>query len=123
MNSITFKFIAFCLCWMTGIVIAQDLRGQPSKILNQLENYTTATSQLILNDSYTCSGVLINNTQDPGRPLILTAAHCIEDEADLESVVVVFGKRKLLKGQPYNGLALNGAGYNKSDQETVSGQF
>jgi len=64
----------------------------------------TSTCQLIFNESYTCSGALLNNTRDQGRPLILTAAHCIENEADLNSVVVVFGKRKLLMDKAYAGL-------------------
>jgi len=61
-------------------------------------------------ESFTCSGVLINNTRDQGRPLILTAAHCIEGEEDLKSVVVVFGKRKLLKDQAYDGLEWSSTG-------------
>lgn len=92
--------------WLiTGLLIAPDLSAQNSnEILNQLENHNTSTCQIIFNGSYTCSGVLINNTRNQGRPLILTAAHCIESEKDLKSIVVVFGKRKLLKGQPYHGL-------------------
>jgi len=87
------------------MVIAPDLGGQPSiEILNQIENYNSSTCQIIFNESYTCSGVLINNTQDQGRPLILTAAHCIESAEDLNSTVVIFGKRKLLKEQLYSGL-------------------
>jgi hypothetical protein len=87
------------------MVIALDLGAQPSEeILNQIANYHSSTCQIIFNESYTCSGVLINNTQDQGRPLILTAAHCIENEEDLNSIEVIFGKRKLLKGQPYEGL-------------------
>lgn len=85
--------------------MALDLRAQSSmEILNQIENYNSSTCQILFNKSYTCSGVLINNTQDHGRPLILTAAHCIEREEDLNSIVVIFGKRKLLKDQPYAGL-------------------
>jgi hypothetical protein len=53
---------------------------------------------------------LINNTRDQGRPLILTAAHCIESEEDLKSAVVVFGKRKLLKDQAYDGLEWRSTG-------------
>ena len=48
--------------------------------------------------------MLLNNTQNQGRPLLLTAAHCIENEEDLKSLVVIFGKRTLLKDQPYRGL-------------------
>lgn len=110
MNSIIGKYIAVCLWFVTGNVIAQNLIGQPSEMLNQIENYNSSTSQIIFNGSYTCSGVLINNTQDQGRPLILTAAHCIESEEDLNSIVVTFGKRKLLKEQPYGGLEWSAIG-------------
>jgi len=99
------KYTGTCLWFITGMVAALDLGAQSSSdILNQLEIYNSSTCQIIFNGSYTCSGVLINNTQDQGRPLILTAAHCIEDEEDLNSIRVIFGKRKLLKDQPYDGL-------------------
>ena len=75
-----------------------------SEHLNNIERYYSSTSQLIFDGSYTCSGVLINNTQNQGRPLLLTAAHCIESKEDLKSLVVIFGKRTLLKDQPYGGL-------------------
>ena len=65
---------------------------------------------MIFNGSYTCTGALINNTRDQGRPLILTAAHCIESEEDLNSIVVVLGRRKLLKDQPYGGLEWSSIG-------------
>jgi len=105
MNSTSDKYIATCLWIFTGMVIALELRAQPSlDILNQLENYNSSTCQIVFNGTYTCSGVLINNTQDRGRPLILTAAHCIESEEDLNSIVVIFGKRKLLKSKAYDGL-------------------
>ncbi len=105
MKSIIGKSIAACLWFTAGIAIPLDLRGQESiEILNQIANYNSSTSQIIFNGSYTCSGVLINNTKDQGRPLILTAAHCIESEEDLNSIVITFGKRKLLKDQPYSGL-------------------
>ena len=87
-----------------------DNNTNESQILNQLENYNSSTSQIIFNGSYTCTGVLINNTQDKGRPLILTAAHCIESQEDLNSIVVIFGKRKLLKDQPYDGLEWSSTG-------------
>jgi hypothetical protein len=105
MNSTMGIYMAACIWFMTGMVIALDLGAQPSiEILNQIESYNSATCQIIFNESYTCSGVLINNTQDRGRPLVLTAAHCIESEEDLNSIVVIFGNRKLLKAQAYDGL-------------------
>jgi len=110
MNSFIGKYIATGLWMITGIVFASDLGAQPLKILNQIENYNSSTCQMIFNGSYTCSGVLINNTQDQGRPLILTAAHCLGSEEDLNSIVVIFGKRKLLKDQAYGGLEWSSVG-------------
>ena len=104
MNSNIGQYKAPFLLLMAGIVLAPVLGAQPLDILNQIENFQSSTCQLIFNESYTCSGALLNNTRDQGRPLILTAAHCIENEEDLNSVVVVFGKRKLLKEQAYAGL-------------------
>lgn len=104
MHAQTGKYLFTCLLWVTGIVFAQNLRGQPAEILNQVENFNAATSQLVFNGSYTCSGTLVNNTRDQGRPLIITAAHCLQNKKSLETVVVIFGKRKLLKDQPYRGL-------------------
>jgi hypothetical protein len=99
------KFIATYLWFITGMLIAPDLRGQPSgEILDRIEKYNSSTCQIIFNGSYTCSGVLINNTRDQGRPLILTAAHCLESEEDLNSIVVIFGRRKIIRDQPYDGL-------------------
>jgi hypothetical protein len=99
------KYIATCLWFITGMLIALDLGAQLSiEILDRLENYNSSTCQIIFGGSYTCSGVLINNTQDQGRPLILTAAHCMESEEDLNSMVVIFGRRKIIRDQPYDGL-------------------
>ncbi len=111
MNSILDKFLTTCLWVIAGTVIPLDLRGQTSiEILNRIANYNSSTCQIIFNGSYICSGVLINNTQDQGRPLILTAAHCIESEEELNSIVVIFGKRKLLKDQPYGGMEWSSVG-------------
>jgi len=105
------KYLLTCLWFFAGNVIALDSGDPPNTdILNQIENYHSSTCQLIFSESYTCSGVLINNTSDQGRPLILTAAHCLESEADLNSMVVVFGKRKLLKDQVYKGLEWRSTG-------------
>ena len=105
MNSTIGKYSAACLWFTTGLLIALDLRAQSSiERLNQIESYNSSSCQILFKESYTCSGVLINNTQEQGRPLILTAAHCIESEEDLNSIVVIFGKRKLLMSQAYDGL-------------------
>jgi len=104
MNPTAGRFLAACLWFMGSPTIAQDAGGQSApELLNQIDQSQSATCQIAFNDSYTCSGALINNTQNPGRPLVLTAAHCIESEEDLDSIVVIFGRRKLLQDQPYAG--------------------
>ncbi len=111
MHSTIGNYLATFLWFITGNVFALDPGRQSyTDMLNRLENYHSSTCQIIFNEHYTCSGVLINNTKDQGRPLILTAAHCIEGEADLNSVVVVFGKRRLLKDQAYTGLEWRSTG-------------
>jgi len=91
--------------WLVaGVAIAPALNAQSSDWLNRLERINTATVQLIVSDSYTCTGALINNTKEQGRPLIVTAAHCLDGVEDLDSMLVLFGKRKLLQDQPFAGL-------------------
>jgi hypothetical protein len=101
--------VATSLGFISTIVIASDVRGLSSlEILNRIETYNSSTCQIVFSGSSTCSGALINNTQDQGRPLILTAAHCIESEEDLNAIVVYFGKSRLLKDQPYDGSEWSG---------------
>ena len=105
MHSIIRRTIAAFLWFVSGLVVAPDLRSQPSiELLNEIENYQSSTCQIVFNESYTCTGALINNTRDPGRSLILTTAHCIENIEDLNSIVIIFGKRKPLKDQSYAGV-------------------
>lgn len=105
------KRLAARVTIIAGLVITPAVDGLSSTdLLNQIESYQSSSCQLIFQRTYTCSGVLVNNTKERGRPLILTAAHCIETEEDLDSVVVVFGKRKLLKGQPFEGLEWHSTG-------------
>lgn len=66
-------------------------------IINSLADYQSSTCMIIYDGNYTCTGTLINNSSQDGRPLILTAAHCIEDPEQINSIVVVFGRHYLLK--------------------------
>lgn len=38
-----------------------------------------------------CTGVLLNNTNQQNRPLLLTAEHCIVDQNDADKTIFVFG--------------------------------
>jgi len=105
------KYLATCLWFITGNAVALDPGGQSdTDRLNQIENYNSSVTQIIFGEAYTCSGVLINNTKAQGRPLILTAAHCVEGRQDLNSITVVFGKRKLMKDGDYSGLEWRSTG-------------
>jgi V8-like Glu-specific endopeptidase len=105
LNSMINKIAATGLLLSAGSVIASEIEGQPpARLLDRLDIHQSSTCQLVVEDDYTCTGVLLNNTRDQGRPLILTAAHCIEQQESLNSVMVTFGKRKLLQGEPFRGL-------------------
>ncbi len=45
---------------------------------------------LILNGTTFCTGTFVNNTANDGRPLLLTAAHCLENNPSLAVRTVVF---------------------------------
>jgi hypothetical protein len=66
------------------------------QVFNAIEDQRNATCLLIFDGAYTCTGTLINNTNEDGKPLILTAAHCIDDPELINSIIAIFGRRKLL---------------------------
>jgi len=47
--------------------------------------------RLIVRGSELCSGVLVNNTNQQNRALLLTAQHCIADQNDADKTIFVFG--------------------------------
>jgi V8-like Glu-specific endopeptidase len=50
-----------------------------------------AVCRLIVRGVELCTGVLINNTSQQNRPLLLTAQHCIADQNDASKSIFVFG--------------------------------
>ncbi len=46
--------------------------------------------RIIYNGTTRCTGTLINNSKENGRPLILTAGHCISNNNEAESAVYFF---------------------------------
>jgi hypothetical protein len=50
-----------------------------------------AVCRLIVRGVELCSGVLINNTNQQNRPLLLTAQHCIVNQNDASKTIFVFG--------------------------------
>jgi len=49
-----------------------------------------AICRILINGNTFCTGTLINNTAENGKPYILTANHCIDNQQAAESVVAVF---------------------------------
>ncbi len=50
-----------------------------------------AVVRLTINGTSLCTGVLVNNTSNDGKPYLLTANHCIGDSADAANSVFIFG--------------------------------
>nr|WP_319399464.1 trypsin-like peptidase domain-containing protein [uncultured Carboxylicivirga sp.] len=43
-----------------------------------------------ISQGYLCSGILVNNTNNDGKPYVLTAAHCIINQSEAENMLVYF---------------------------------
>ena len=63
-------------------------------------DFSQGTAFLVFSN-YTCSGSLINDRNSTKTPYLLTAGHCVEDEANARSMLAVFGyKTSVCNGQP-----------------------
>jgi lysyl endopeptidase len=58
---------------------------------DQYSREKRAVCRLIVRGVELCTGVLLNNTNQQNRPLILTAQHCIVDQNDADRSIFVFG--------------------------------
>jgi lysyl endopeptidase len=59
-----------------------------------------AVCRLIVRGTELCTGVLVNNTNQQNRPLLLTAQHCIVDQNDANKSLFVFGYESPWCGGP-----------------------
>lgn len=55
-----------------------------------LEVLSRSTCLLIVNGNTYCTGTLLNNTAGDGTPYVLTASHCLQNNASFSSRVVAF---------------------------------
>ncbi len=56
----------------------------------QIQNQKHSECRIVYHGSNRCTGTLINNTSTNGRPLFLTAAHCIESDIDAATSIIYF---------------------------------
>jgi lysyl endopeptidase len=61
------------------------------------------TNLLLVSTQSLCSGVLVNNTQQDERPLILTANHCGVDGSSVKNTTVYFNVQKNICGGSADG--------------------
>ncbi len=54
------------------------------------DQLSKSTCLLIINGNTYCTGTLLNNTTQDGRPYLLTASHCLQNNPSLGSRVVAF---------------------------------
>ena len=57
---------------------------------NKLDTIGRSVCLLIIDGNHYCTGTLINNTAKDGKPYMLTASHCLENNTELGSRVVAF---------------------------------
>ena len=58
---------------------------------NQWQTEKNSVVRILINGNTFCTGVLVNNTANDGKPYILTANHCISDSTKAANTVFVFG--------------------------------
>jgi len=58
---------------------------------NAFQTEKRAVCRMIIRGIELCSGVLLNNTNQQNRPLLITAQHCIVDQNDASKTIYVFG--------------------------------
>lgn len=102
-SQLKLSFILFLVVLAVGTVISGQERAN-KQVLDSLSKYQAASCLIIFDGNYTCTGTLLNNTSEDGRMLILSAAHCIDDPSQIESVVLVMGRQKLVQGSNISGL-------------------
>ena len=57
---------------------------------SQYDTIGRSVCLLIINGNTYCNGTLINNTAKDGKPYLITASHCLSNNADLGSRIVAF---------------------------------
>lgn len=60
----------------------------------QYEEIKRAVCKLIVDGTQLCSGTMVNNTNNDGKPYLLTAAHCFHWANNRENVVFLFNYEK-----------------------------
>jgi len=55
-----------------------------------LDTISRSVCLLIINGTTYCTGTLLNNTAKDGKPYLITASHCLKNNADLGSRIVAF---------------------------------
>ena len=77
---------------------------------NDWQKEKRAVCKIIIENTYLCSGTLINNTNYDGTPYILTANHCINDQDEVDESIFIFNFESSLCG-----------GYNIISEQSLSG--
>lgn len=58
---------------------------------DEWQTHKNAVVRILINGTTYCTGVLVNNTSNDGKPYLLTANHCIDNELKADKTVFFFG--------------------------------
>lgn len=83
--------------------ICEGQQDQSEKLLGQLNHLSNATCQIVINGSVVCTGVLVNATDEFQINYILSAAHCVPDTTQIQSVALTFGGHPPLANDDLKG--------------------
>lgn len=97
------KYLFSLMAFLLSLTAAAQSNAN-KLVVDTLSKYQSATCLIIYDGAYTCTGTLLNNTSQNGKPLILSAAHCIDDPGQIESIVIVFGRQRVILGSNISGV-------------------
>ncbi len=55
------------------------------------QTHKNSVVRVTINGTIYCTGVLVNNTSNDGKPYLLTANHCIDDDLKADQTIFLFG--------------------------------
>jgi len=101
--------LAWLAAWATPAVLGADACrvDVACEVAGEWRAEARAVARLVVSGKYLCTGTLVNNTAGDGTPYLLTAHHCVPDEAAAQSVVVYWN---------YANSGCDGSGDGRLDQ-------
>lgn len=103
-NRFLWSFLIVLSSSFASSTLCLGQQNQSELLLNELGHLRNASCQIVINGSDVCTGVLLNSTNESQINYILSAAHCISDTSQIESIAMTFGGHPPLADEHFTGI-------------------